>query len=203
MNFKHLTAAAFAALLLHAQTKGPYAGWSDYGGSSDSMQYSALKRIDKSNVERLKLAWFHAGARTERPLLVQSAGGGRRDVRRRQGERDRGARCRYRPADLDAPQRRAADQSGLQLLGEQRPLRPAADLRGEQLPAGGERAHRRDHQHLRQRRPGQSSRGAWPRPEDCGRRPIGHSRPRIREPDHSRLRAGRRLRFAPGRPSRL
>ena len=61
MNFKHLTAAACAALLLHAQTKDRYAGWSDYGGSSDSMQYSALKRIDKSNVGRLKLAWFHAG----------------------------------------------------------------------------------------------------------------------------------------------
>src|SRR5690349_14491893 len=39
------------------QTK-PYTTWSDYGGSADSMQYSALKQIDKSNVHRLELAWF-------------------------------------------------------------------------------------------------------------------------------------------------
>jgi quinoprotein glucose dehydrogenase len=31
--------------------------WSDYGGSADSMQYSALKQIDKSNVKQLRLAW--------------------------------------------------------------------------------------------------------------------------------------------------
>ena len=91
---------------------------------------------------KLELAWFHA-ARAERPLLLQSAGGGRRDVRGRQGQRHRGARCRHRPADLDASQRRAAHRSRLQLLGEQGPLRPPPDLRGEQLPAGDQRAHRR------------------------------------------------------------
>ena len=36
-----------------------YAGWSDYGGSTDSMQYSALKQIDKSNIQRLELAWSY------------------------------------------------------------------------------------------------------------------------------------------------
>jgi quinoprotein glucose dehydrogenase len=36
-----------------------YSNWSDYGGSSDSMQYSALKQIDKSNVSRLELAWSY------------------------------------------------------------------------------------------------------------------------------------------------
>ena len=34
-----------------------YTTWSDYGGSTDSMQYSALKRIDTHNVTRLEQAW--------------------------------------------------------------------------------------------------------------------------------------------------
>ncbi len=36
----------------------PYTTWADYGGSADSMQYSALSQIDKRNVSRLELAWF-------------------------------------------------------------------------------------------------------------------------------------------------
>ena len=36
-----------------------YATWSDYGGTADSMQYSSLKQIDKSNVQRLELAWSY------------------------------------------------------------------------------------------------------------------------------------------------
>ncbi|RZU29718.1 PQQ-binding-like beta-propeller repeat protein [Edaphobacter modestus] len=38
--------------------KETYSNWSDYGGSADSMQYSAIKQINKSNVGQLKLAWF-------------------------------------------------------------------------------------------------------------------------------------------------
>jgi quinoprotein glucose dehydrogenase len=34
-----------------------YSNWNDYGGSSDSRQYSALKLINKSNVTRLQLVW--------------------------------------------------------------------------------------------------------------------------------------------------
>ena len=36
----------------------PYTTWSDYGGSADSMQYSALTHITKQNVNRLEVAWF-------------------------------------------------------------------------------------------------------------------------------------------------
>jgi quinoprotein glucose dehydrogenase len=36
----------------------PYSSWSDYGGSPDSMGYSSIKQINKSNVSGLKLAWF-------------------------------------------------------------------------------------------------------------------------------------------------
>jgi glucose dehydrogenase len=35
-----------------------YTTWRDYGGGSDSMQYSALTQIDKTNVARLEQAWF-------------------------------------------------------------------------------------------------------------------------------------------------
>jgi quinoprotein glucose dehydrogenase len=40
------------------QTRKPYSTWSDYGGSADAMQYSALAQITKANVSRLELAWF-------------------------------------------------------------------------------------------------------------------------------------------------
>jgi glucose dehydrogenase len=36
----------------------PYTSWPDYGGSPDSMQYSALTQIDRANVGRLQRAWF-------------------------------------------------------------------------------------------------------------------------------------------------
>jgi quinoprotein glucose dehydrogenase len=53
-----LLAAVLALAGLQAQTvKQPYTTWSDYGGSADSMQYSALKEITKANVSQLELAW--------------------------------------------------------------------------------------------------------------------------------------------------
>jgi quinoprotein glucose dehydrogenase len=56
------TSALVAALLVAAQAqqaeRKPYTSWPDYGGSPDSMQYSALKQIDRTNVARLQQAWF-------------------------------------------------------------------------------------------------------------------------------------------------
>lgn len=55
-------AALFGALLAggpFATEKQPYTTWSDYGGSADSMQYSALTQIDRKNVGQLELAWFY------------------------------------------------------------------------------------------------------------------------------------------------
>ena len=55
-----LVAVLLAVAALGAQsTPAPYTTWSDYGGSSDSMQYSALRQINKTNVSRLELAWFY------------------------------------------------------------------------------------------------------------------------------------------------
>ena len=36
-----------------------YTSWRDYGGSADSMQYSALAQINKANVAGLEPAWFY------------------------------------------------------------------------------------------------------------------------------------------------
>ncbi len=48
---------AYAASPGHAAGAG--ASWSDYGGSADAAQYSALKQIDRSNVSRLRVAWTY------------------------------------------------------------------------------------------------------------------------------------------------
>jgi quinoprotein glucose dehydrogenase len=55
-----LLMAATAATFATAQStpRKPYTTWSDYGGSADSMQYSALSQITKANVSQLELAWF-------------------------------------------------------------------------------------------------------------------------------------------------
>ncbi len=68
MNRSHRVVARGAAgiLLCLCITRGAdspkqaYTTWSDYGGAADSMQYSALKQIDKSNVSNLELAWFYS-----------------------------------------------------------------------------------------------------------------------------------------------
>ena len=161
------------------------------------MQYSSLKQITKSNVNKLELAWL---IKTPGPaaVSVQPAGRRRRDVRDRQGQRDCGPRRHHRETDLVAPSGWPAHQSRNQLLGEQRPLRPAADLRRRQLPAGDQRADRRHHQHVRQRRPRESARGSWARSEDHGPGSIRHARTRFREPDHSRFRAGEGYGDPPG-----
>jgi quinoprotein glucose dehydrogenase len=36
-----------------------YSTWRDYGGSADSMQYSALAQIDRDNVTQLQQVWFY------------------------------------------------------------------------------------------------------------------------------------------------
>jgi quinoprotein glucose dehydrogenase len=57
-----LVLGASSALLIATSVpakKQPYTTWSDYGGSADSMQYSALRQITKSNVNRLELVWSH------------------------------------------------------------------------------------------------------------------------------------------------
>ncbi len=52
--------SGIAALLAQSGApKQPYATWSDFGGAVDSMQYSSLKQITRSNVSKLQQAWFY------------------------------------------------------------------------------------------------------------------------------------------------
>lgn len=49
-------------LLLHGSDDAPeaeYLTWNDYGGSADSMQYSALAQVHRRNVAQLEPAWFY------------------------------------------------------------------------------------------------------------------------------------------------
>jgi quinoprotein glucose dehydrogenase len=52
-------AAAGASALAQSSARQPYTTWRDYGGSSDSSQYSALTQINTTNLTRLRLAWFY------------------------------------------------------------------------------------------------------------------------------------------------
>jgi quinoprotein glucose dehydrogenase len=40
------------------KTRPPYSTWMAYGGHTDSMQYSSLAEIDRTNVGSLEIAWF-------------------------------------------------------------------------------------------------------------------------------------------------
>ena len=53
------SAVTFAALVASAKDAKKYTTWSDYEGSADSAQYSALTQINKSNVTRLQQVWFY------------------------------------------------------------------------------------------------------------------------------------------------
>ena len=71
-----MSVLVFALMPASARTANePYSSWSDYGGSPDSMGYSSIKQINKSNVSGLKLAWFvsapgPAGRFSFNPLVI-------------------------------------------------------------------------------------------------------------------------------------
>jgi len=66
MNRQTLSALGVAVVVAGVLTNGqtsrarkPYTTWSDYGGSPDSMQYSALTQVNRGNVNQLEQAWFY------------------------------------------------------------------------------------------------------------------------------------------------
>src|SRR6266581_2390818 len=64
-----------APVLGQSTQKQPYATWRDFGGAMDSMQYSSLKQINKTNVSKLELAWTYrtpgpSGRSPFSPLIV-------------------------------------------------------------------------------------------------------------------------------------
>ena len=79
MKKRQGVALALAALVFASgagvQKKEPYTTWSDYAGSSDTMQYSALRQINKTNAAKLELAWSYmapgpSGRFAFNPLIV-------------------------------------------------------------------------------------------------------------------------------------
>ena len=68
-------AAVVGATVAIGQSQMARRTWSDYGGAADSMQYSALKQINKTNVSTLQLAFFYpapgpSGRFAFSPLIV-------------------------------------------------------------------------------------------------------------------------------------
>ena len=61
------------AAALRAQSS--HLTWSDYGGAPDSAQYSALTRINRSNVSKLRVAWTYSTGDTNKyffnPLMAE------------------------------------------------------------------------------------------------------------------------------------
>jgi quinoprotein glucose dehydrogenase len=57
-SFISTLALGFALGASVVAAEKPYTSWREYGGSIDSMQYSALAQINETNVEQLKEAWF-------------------------------------------------------------------------------------------------------------------------------------------------
>ena len=73
--FTLILSIGLVTLTAQSPARQPYTTWSDYGGSADSMQYSALKQITKSNVAQLQRAWFYPvpdrrGSFSFNPLIV-------------------------------------------------------------------------------------------------------------------------------------
>ncbi len=55
----HAQPAGSAAHAGETHTTAAHTTWSDYGGSPDAAQYSALRQIDRSNVKTLQIAWSY------------------------------------------------------------------------------------------------------------------------------------------------
>jgi glucose dehydrogenase len=58
---RHLAAAVALCAIAHLEAQ-PRTTWSDYGGGPDAAQYSGLRQIDRSNVDKLQVAWTYPTA---------------------------------------------------------------------------------------------------------------------------------------------
>ena len=205
-GFRWVTAAAAVGLVaVVAAGQGPaprpvtapHTTWRDYGGSADSMQYSALAQIDRTNVSRLERAWFYPVAGdaarlpfnpivVDRVMYVAGAKGRRRRARRGDGKA---------AVDVD----RAGSRARSHLLGERRSIRSAAAAQYRRRHPRDRRNQRHAHQVVRQ---GRIRRHAYRRAATAGRAEQD-SRPHLRKPDRCRIQHRRRLRIAARRSARI
>ena len=149
--------AAVAAERGHAQSSRTT--WTDYGGGPDNARYFTLDQINKSTLNQLGVAWTYPTADTIsyvfNPVVVDNV-----IYVLAQKQLARRARCHHRPRNLDSRGPAGHRAARHQLLGKQGPLRSAAVVPDEQLPAGDRRAHGKIDYDVRQRRRGQSARRA-------------------------------------------
>ena len=124
----------------------PYTTWSAFGGTKDSMQYSALTQINKTNVNQLEqvLVLPRAGAGT-RQVLIQPAGRRQRHVCRREGQpRDCRSGRGHRKGALDPPVRRETQPTAATPIGRARTARTGGlSSRSTATCIRDRRAHRR------------------------------------------------------------
>jgi len=68
---KRLTPFVCTALCLTVALSAadPHAAWRDYGGASDSAQYSSLTQVTRENVARLQVAWTYPIGENKRALF--------------------------------------------------------------------------------------------------------------------------------------
>ena len=147
--------AGFAGLLAIALSASNDIWWPDYAGGPDSSRFFRSKRINKSNVNRLAVAWTYPFGETgSNPIVVRGTiyGRGRNGA----------------IVALDAKSGKEIwihdgmtgnDGARHELLGEQGWQGSAADLCDERLPAGDRCGDRKVHPHVRLRGRRRSARG--------------------------------------------
>ena len=206
LGFRWVTAAAAVGLVaVVAAGQGPaprpvtapHTTWRDYGGSADSMQYSALAEIDRTNVSRLEQAWFYpvagdAARLPFNPIIVD----GVMYVAGAKGvvvALDAATGKPMWTSTEQAPERgltywESADRSDRRLL-----LNTGGGLRAIDATNGALiKSFGKDG--FVDMRTGEPRRLAGPNKT---------SRPRLRKPDHRRIQHRRRLRIAARRSARL
>ena len=143
--------------------------WRDYGGASDSAQYSALKQIDRSNVAKLEMAWSYPTGDGQKysfnPVMVD----GMLYVLAKSNS----------IVALDAatgkeiwtytpdPPARAITNRGINYWESKDHTEAAPAIRGQPRAAGHRCAHRQADPVVRRRRARGSEGGPGPRPEDA------------------------------------
>ena len=180
-----------------SRTDAPYTTWSDYGGAADSMQYSALAEINRTNVSQLERAWFYpvAGDAVRlpfNPVVVD----GVMYVAGVKGVVVALDAATGKPMwTLD----RAGPRARSHVLGERRSIRSTAAPQHRRRPPGDRRDHRHADQVVWQ---GRLRRHAHRRAATACRAEQ-ESGPHLREPDRCRLQHRRGLWIAAGRSARV
>ena len=122
---------------------------------------------------------------------LQSDRRARRDLRPRPERLDRRRRREDRKRAVGPREHERHEQPRHDVLGEPRRPRSAADLPDEQPAPGARREDREvDHVVRHKRRRRLENRHRRPRPRDDRKHPVANPRRGVREPDHSRQRAG-------------